>query len=202
MSALVLLDLSAAFDTIDHSILMDRLCSYFGIEGNVLQLLVSYLKDRFQVINIGQTKSEPKRLATGIPQGSVLGPLLFSLYITPLSQLLSLHGVKFHFYADDTQIYMSFSPSDSLPSLSRLSDILNITKNWFQANKLALNTSKTEYMIIGNKQQCNKLPDESKQLLFDAQIINRTEHAHTQGVISDSNLSYRQHTTNVCRSSF
>ena len=111
-----------------------------------------------------------------------MGPLLLSLYITPLSQLLSLHGVKFHFYADDTQTYMSFSPSDSLPSLSRLSDILhitknliNITKNWFQANKLALNTSKTEYMIIGNKQQCNKLPDDSKQLLFDAQIINRTE---------------------------
>ena len=83
------------------------------LKATFLQLLVSYLKDRFQVINHGQTKSEPKRLATGIPQGSVLGPLHFSLY-TPLSQLLSLHGVKFHFYAD-TQIYMSFSPSDSLP---------------------------------------------------------------------------------------
>ena len=199
---MVLLDLSAAFDTIDHSILVDRLCSYFGIEGKVLQLLVSYLKDRFQVINIGQTKSEPKRLSTGIPQGSVLGPLLFSLYITPLAQLLSFHGVKYHFYADDTQIYVSFSPSDSLPNLSRLSDILNITKNWFHANKLALNTSKTEYMIIGNKQQCNKLPDESKQLLFDAQIINRTEDARNLGVIFDSNLSYRQHISNVCRSSF
>jgi hypothetical protein len=202
VSALVLLDLSAAFDTIDHSILVDRLCSYFGIEGKVLQLLVSYLKDRFQVIHIGQTKSEPKRLSTGIPQGSVLGPLLFSLYITPLAQLLSFHGVKYHFYADDTQIYVSFSPSDSLPNLSRLSDILNITKNWFHANKLALNTSKTEYMIIGNKQQCNKLPDDSKKLLFNNQIINRTDHARNLGVIFDSNLSYRQHISNLCRCSF
>jgi retron-type reverse transcriptase len=162
VSALALLDLSAAFDTIDHSILIDRLSSYFGIEGKVLKLLVLYLKDRFQTINIGPARSMPKQLSTGVPQGSVLGPLLFSLYITPLSQILSLHGVKFHFYADDTQIYVSFLPSNSQPSLDCLSNVLNITKNWFYSNKLALNTSKTEFMIIGSKQQCNKLPDDKK----------------------------------------
>ena len=202
VSALVLLDLSAAFDTIDHTILVDRLGSYFGMEGKVLQLLLSYLQDRFQITKIGEAKSEPKKLSTGVPQGSVLGPLLFSLYITPLSQILSLHGVKFHFYADDTQIYISFSSSDSQPSLARLSNVLNITKGWFSANKLALNTSKTEFLIIGNKQQCNKLPDDSKKLIFDGQIINRSEHARNLGVIFDSDLSYKQHISNLCRCSF
>ncbi|MGK2863852.1 MAG: RNA-directed DNA polymerase [Chitinophagaceae bacterium] len=202
VSALVLLDLLAAFDSIDHRILIDRLGSYFGIEGKVLELLVSYLKDRFQIIMIGQAKSEPVQLSTGVPQGSVLGPLLFSLYITPLSQILSLQGVKFHFYADDTQIYLSFSPSDSQPSLSRLSNVLNITKDWFCVNKLALNSSKTEFLMIGTKQQCNKLPDDSKKLIFDNQIINRSEHARNLGVVFDSDLSYKQHISNLCRCSF
>src|SRR6266568_3176234 len=108
VSALILLDLSSAFDTVDHRILLSRLSSYFGISGLALQLLTSYLQNRTQTVYIDSNFSPPSLLSTGIPQGSVLGPLLFSLYTTPLSQILQGSGVSFHFYADDTQLYISF----------------------------------------------------------------------------------------------
>src|SRR6266496_995019 len=97
VSALILLDLSSAFDTIDHHILLSRLSSYFGISGLALQLLTSYLQNRTQTVCIDSNFSLPSLLSTGIPQGSVLGPLLFSLYTTPLSHVLQNSGVFFIF---------------------------------------------------------------------------------------------------------
>ena len=106
-AALVLLDLSAAFDTIDHSTLLDCLQSWFGMCGSVFKWFSSYLTDRFQSIKIGSTLSNGCKLLFGVPQGSVLGPLLFSLYTTPLSSVIERHNrVGFHFYADDTQLYI------------------------------------------------------------------------------------------------
>ena len=106
VTALTLLDLSAAFDTIDHSILLNRLRKCFGISDVVYKWLKSYLSDRTQVIKLGNTHSDPQLLSFGVPQGSVLGPLLFSLYTTPLSQIIGKYqNVQHHLYADDTQIY-------------------------------------------------------------------------------------------------
>ena len=104
MSALVLLDLSAAFDTIDHQILLTRLSSTFGLSGTALSLITSYLTDRSQHITIGNHCSNSAPLTTGVPQGSVLGPLLFTLYTTPIGYILSNSSVSFHLYADDTQL--------------------------------------------------------------------------------------------------
>ena len=111
VSALVLLDLSAAFDTIDHNILLDRLNSSFGLSGSALSLLSSYLLNRTQSVIVDQAQSSELPLLCGVPQGSVLRPLLFSLYTTPLSHLLTNLGVQFHFYANDTQVYISFLQS-------------------------------------------------------------------------------------------
>ena len=157
LSALVLLDLSAAFDTFDHDILLTRLSSYFGISGCAHDLISSYLVDRTQSVSIGNHNSSPSPVTTGVPQGSVLGPLLFSLYTTPLSHLLSDSGVFFHLYDDDTQLYISFPPSESISSLSLLSSTLNSIYSWFFSNRLSVNPSKTEFLIIGTPQQRSKL---------------------------------------------
>ena len=123
VSALVLLDLSAAFDTIDHNILLNRLRSTFGISDTVFSLLSSYLCSRSQSVAVDHEFSSSLPLLRGVPQGSVLGPLLFSLYTTPLSHILADSSIQFHFYADDTQLYVSFSSADSSQSLSKLSSL-------------------------------------------------------------------------------
>jgi retron-type reverse transcriptase len=126
VSALVLLDLSAAFDTIDHNILLNRLRSTFGISDTAFTLLSSYLSNRSQSVAVDNEFSNKLPLLRGVPQGSVLGPLLFSLYTTPLSHILADSSIQFHFYADDTQLYVSFSGSDSSQSLANFSSTLHL----------------------------------------------------------------------------
>ncbi len=110
-TALILLDLSAAFDTIDHSLLISRLKSVFGFHGTVLKWFVSYLSGRSQIIKAGDAVSSPTALEFGVPQGSVLGPLLFTLYTSPLSAIISkFKDISHQLYADDTQIYLSITP--------------------------------------------------------------------------------------------
>ena len=109
-TALVLLDLSAAFDMIDHSTLLGCLLDWFGVSGSALKWFSSYLTERYQSVKIGSTLSNLQKLLLGVPQGSVLSPLLFSLYTSPLSTLIGRHkGVNFHFYANNTQLYTHLS---------------------------------------------------------------------------------------------
>ena len=200
VSALILLDLSAAFDTINHSILIQRLRSVFGISGSALSILSSYLTDRSQSVLIGKSLSSEIPLARGVPQGSVLGPLLFSLYTTPLSHILNESQVQFHMYADDTQLYVSFSGSDSNQALSSLSSVLDRLYYWFCDNKLSINPSKTEFLLVGTPQQRSKVADAS--VSFRNLKLSHTESARNLGVMFDSELSFNSHISNVCRSSF
>ena len=114
---LVLLDLSAAFDTINHEKLIRTLDIYCGIRGDPLKWFLSYLKVRAQSVQIGSTFSREQNLLFGVPQGSVLGPVLFTIYTTPLGRIIQRHGLTYHLYADDTQLYMAFKPSDGFPSV-------------------------------------------------------------------------------------
>ena len=181
VSALILLDLSAAFDTINHSILIQRLRSVFGISGSALSILSSYLTDRSQSVLIGKSLSSEIPLSRGVPQGSVLGPLLFSLYTTPLSHILNESQVQFHMYADDTQLYVSFSGSDSNQALSSLSSVLDRLYYWFCDNKLSINPSKTEFLLVGTPQQRSKVADAS--VSFRNLKLSHTESARNLGNI-------------------
>jgi len=200
VSALVLLDLSAAFDTIDHQILITRLSSTFGFSGSALALLSSYLTDRSQYVSVGNHSSNPTPLTTGVPQGSVLGPLLFSLYTTPIGYILANSPLSFHLYADDTQLYISFSAADSAANLTTLSSYLDKIHSWFTSNRLTVNPSKTEFLLIGTHQQRSKIINSS--LSFRGISIPPSLHARNLGVEFDPELSFSSHISNVCRSSF
>lgn len=153
-SALVLLDLSAAFDTIDHNTLLKCLSSWFGFSSTVLKWFASYITNRSQSVKIDDILSDFRSLDFGVPQGSVLGPLLFTLYTLPLSKIISSYKlVKHHFYADDTQIYIDLSSDDVPAALSELKDCLSHIQSWMNKNKLKLNPDKTEFMIIGTETQ-------------------------------------------------
>ena len=147
VSVLLLLDLTAAFDTIDHSILLQRLENWVGLSGTALSWFSSYLTNRSYFVNLAEFDSDNHNIGSGIPQGSILGPLLFSLYILPLGELISNHGVNFHFYADDTQLYLSVAPDDPC-ALDPLLTCLSSIKCWMNENFLKLNEDKTEVLII------------------------------------------------------
>lgn len=200
VSALVLLDLSAAFDTIDHNILLNRLKLTFGISDSAFSLLSSYLCNRSQSVVVDHELSSRLPLLRGVPQGSVLGPLLFTLYTTPLSNLLADSSIQFHFYADDTQLYISFSCSDSNQSLTKLSSTLDLVHSWFCANRLAVNPSKTEYLLIGNSIQRSKVSNSS--VYFQNLTLTPTDSVRNLGVIFDSNLDYKNHISSICKASF
>ncbi len=132
---LVLLDLTAAFDTVDHEILISRLEQWVDIKGIALQWFRSYLKGRTFCVNCGDSVSSSAPLSCGVPQGSVLGPLLFSLYLLPLGSIIRKHGLSFHCYADDSQIYVPLRKKDTVrPLLDCLDDI----KAWMSLNFLSL----------------------------------------------------------------
>ena len=149
-TVLVLLDLSAAFDTLDHSGVISLLGNWYGISGNALRWFASYLMDRQQMVKVKECVGEPFQTKYyGVPQGSVLGPLLFTLYATLLSKIISRHNVCHHLYADDTQIYITLSKSEPEMSLALLQDCLLDVGDWMRSSKLKLNPDKTEVLLFG-----------------------------------------------------
>ena len=131
LMALVLLDLSAAFDTIDHDTLLTCLSTRFGFTGTVLRWCTTYLLGRFQSVKIGSVISECFKLNFGVPQGSVLGPLLFSLYTSPLSKVIAkFKDVKYQFYVDDSQLFVHLSPGSCANSFHQLKACLDDTHIW------------------------------------------------------------------------
>ena len=145
----IYLDLSKAFDTIAHSILINKL-EYYGVKGSHLRLLHSYLSNRKQYTEINNTKSNILSITTGVPQGSILGTLLFIIYINDLAQVSDMFN--FIMYADDTTLTRTISTFSDNTNNDNLETSLNAEllkiNEWLQINKLSLNISKSKYMIF------------------------------------------------------
>ena len=159
---LVMLDLSAAFDTIDHSTLLKRMEHEFGINGAALEWFNSYLSARFQSVSINDQYSSPAELKYGVPQGSVLGPKLFTMYTKPLGQISKAHKLDYHFYADDSQNYIAFRPSDNAAALevvTRVEACVCAMRQWMESNMLKVNDDKTEVVLFTPSRKSMSLSD-------------------------------------------
>ena len=149
-TVLLMLDLSAAFDTIDHQKLLSRLENHFGITGTPLKWMNSYLNERYQTVSIDGELSKPVRMTYSVPQGSVLGPKNYILYTKPVGAICKKHGLNHHFYADDSQLYMTFKPKDlnsKQKALQNIESCLIDIVQWMNTNLLKLNAEKTEVIL-------------------------------------------------------
>ena len=189
VTCVLLLDASAAFDTISHKVLLERLSNMFGLRESVLSWIESYITGRKQKVVIGDHSSEWITLHQGVPQGSVVGPIVFTLYTCPLGKI-SRDNTDAEFFADDEQIYVSFKPSQKgsqEDSISRLENCVTKTRTWMNANLLKLNDKKTEFVIVGTNQQLSKLKDISVRV--GNETINPVETVRDLGYYLDKNLN-------------
>ena len=145
--ALVSLNFSATFDTLNHDILLGRLRS-IGLSDSTLTWFRSYLSARTSTVRINNQYSPASACTTGMPQGSVLGPLLFTIYCLPLAEIIVKHDVHFHMYADDTRLYLNFSPEDKVSAPATIAGCVMEIKAWLSDNFLLLNENKTEAMTV------------------------------------------------------
>src|SRR6218665_3387879 len=194
-SLLLSLDISAAFDMLDIDTLLSRLHFDFCITGIASAWLRSYLTDRLCYVAVGNSRSDTWICHEGVPQGSVLGPLLFSSYVSPIARIFDRFDISYHQYADDTQLYTAVRSSEDT---SRLLMCVEEVTRWFLINGLLLNASKTEAIAFGTRQQLVKRSTDTSLKIGDASLAI-VGNIKLLGVIFDSTLSMDQQVNAVVK---
>ena len=184
------MDLSKAFDTLNHQILLSKL-EHYGIQGVALQWIDSYLSNRLQFVQFNQSRSSDQIMRCGVPQGSVLGPLLFLIYINDLPNATNLTETVL--FADDTSIFYSHSNITHL--IATLNNELNNINIWMKANKLSVNIEKTNYIVFKSRQ---KKINDNFALFYDTKLLKQKHDVNFLGVYIDENLNWKPHINHVC----
>ena len=201
ISVLALLDFSSAFDTIDHTILVHRLHTDFGITDTFLQWFSSYLSDRTHYVSLCNHCSDFARVHSGVPQGSVLSPILFTMYIKPLSAIIDSHSIIHLSYADDLQLKMSAPPDRISALLHSMQSCMSDVKAWATANMLKLYDNKTELMLVTSNRTMylHSLPTSitigNAQIPFKKSVKNL-------GLTLDCHLTMNAHISNIARTCY
>ena len=149
--------MSTAFDAVNHKTLLERISQDFGIHGTAFNWLRSFVSDRKQYIAVGAEQSSCVNCTSGVPQGSVLGPFLFAMYILPVGNVIAAHSLHYHQYAGDTQLYMAIRPSDDDTFKPVSKCVEDVSSRWFLKNGLLLNPAKTEAVLFDTKVQREKI---------------------------------------------
>ena len=195
-AVLVLLDLTSAFDTVDHQILLSRLEERFGVSSTAAKWFESYLNERKQQVIIDGALSDPTLLRWGVPQGSVIGPLLFVCYTTPIQDIIHAHDFSSMMYADDTQLYISVKSGEANLIIQKLEICLQAIRSWMDDNFLFLNDSKMEILHLSSHfRHVKELPPISinNTQFYSSKVVRNL------GVNLDNHLSLRSQVNNVCR---
>ena len=200
VSPLALLDVSAAFDTVDHSILLERLSKSYGLTGSAHGWFESFISERRQTVRFGGTTAPTTLVRFGIPQGSVLGPVLYILYTADVASLVESFGLRVHLYADDTQLYGFSSPDDSAALADLIRRAIDSVSEWMASNRLLLNGDKTQYIWFGTKQQLGKR--DVQRLTDISPALTSTSVVRNLGVLLDSELTMVNHVTKLCQVCF
>ena len=203
VSLLVLLDLSAAFDTVDHKILLKTLQMKLGVCKSALSWFKSYLEGRSQRICIKETLSQSFDLQWGVPQGSCLGPLLFTIYSSDFFSLWESHLATAHAYADDTQLYLSFTPSvgtGELDAVIAIGNCIQDIRQWMCVRKLMLNDDKTEFLLVGTRKQLTKVSIDGVR--GGDYNISPSPSVRNLGTWFDPHYQIILHITKTCSSAF
>lgn len=186
-----LLDLSAAFDTVDQDILIERLSRSYGVQSTALNWFRSYLANRKQSVQFNGQKSSVRNLRFGVPQGSVLGPLLFLLYTADLGKLAESCGLSSHFYADDSQLYASGRPSASEEVRQRMKLGIEKIARWMESNRLRMNPSKTDFLWCATRRRCHQLS--TAALTIEGASVVPSCKVRNLGVVLESDMSMTSH---------